>query len=205
MRKTLGSLVLLLILCSYAFAATLATDDFNRSDNADLGASWTEHLGFDPCELASNAVRAPAPPATCAEAFTTLLPEDQWVSILIATLSGSGTPGVQVRGTEGGLDFYGCFVNTDLTTLFKFVGGSYFEIGNTAVTTWEAGDRITLDVVGDNLDCKKNEVSALTGVGAGDVAGSGYAGINVDETTTVDDFRAGDFTRRTVRRVIVID
>ena len=212
MRNIVRSLALLLILSSYAWATQLASDDFNRSDDTDLGAQWTQYTGagHEPCQLLDNAVR-PTTLNSCSEAYTTVLPADQWASGLISTLTGDGNVGVQVRGSTdfGDVNFYGCFVETGLSVLFKVTSNSYFELASSAATSWSAGDRLRLDANGTALGCKKDGVSAVSGRDS-DHTGTGYPGINLDSgsdlaNSVLDDFTAGDFASTARRRVIIVE
>ena len=212
MKNIVRSLALLLVLSSYAWATTLVSDDFNRADSQDIGASWTQYIGagHDPCELVSNAVRTTGA-TPCSEAYTTTLPANQWASAMISTLTGDGNVGVQVRGSTdfGDVNFYGCFVETGLSVLFKVTSNSYFELGSSAATSWAAADRLTLEANGTALDCKKNGVSAISGSDS-DHSGIGYPGINLDSgsdlaNSVLDDFTAGNFGSTAKVRVIVVE
>ena len=178
MRNIIRSLALLLILSSYAWATQLVSDDFNRSDDSDLGAAWSQYTGLslEPCQVASNAAH-PTTVNSCSEAYTTVLPADQWASGLISTLTGDGNVGLQVRGSTDFADvnMYGCFVETGLSVLFKITSNNYFELASSAATSWSAGDRLRLDANGTALDCKKDGVSAVSGSDS-DHSGTGYAG-----------------------------
>ena len=131
--------------------------------------------------------------------------------MLISALSGDGNIGVQVRGSTdpGDADFYGCFVETGLSVLFKITSNSYFELGSSVATSGAPADRLTLEANGTALDCKKGGASAVSGSDS-DHTGTGYAGINIDSgsdlaNSVLDDFTAGDLVSAAKRRVIVVE
>jgi hypothetical protein len=218
MIRLLRSLLLLLTLVSYAAAATLVSDNFNRSDDSDLGASWSVIPGYgaEPCQIISNEVQGTTSAATCSESYTDNLPADQWASIKVVAVAGNGTPGVSVRQdntmTEG--THYGCFANNESggappgsgTVLFKIVSGSYTVIASESSSEWATNDILRLDAVGTVVDCRNG--TAVASGSDSDIAGSGYAGLNSTANpltdSIMDDFQAGNFSTA-ARRIIVVD
>ena len=60
--------------------AVLVLDDFNRADNADLGASWTAITGEGVFEIVSNAIAPTSLSSDSGEKITAGLrwPDDQY-------------------------------------------------------------------------------------------------------------------------------
>lgn len=78
------------------FRATLATDNFNRSDNTDLGVLWGPGYGTDDAlTLKSNRVTSTNVAAQSTETYvpSPSLANDQWAQITLVDTVGSGSVG----------------------------------------------------------------------------------------------------------------
>jgi len=191
--------------------AVLATDDFDRADNADLGANWTPlsdgNNGGDNFAIVSNAAKSPDAVDSC-EAYTGITwPDDQWSEVtLSATLAngqGAGS-GPAVRcAAPGTITQYRFIGNGSGWELGYFVTGSHTTIATDTTPTFTAGDRLYLEVQGTTLIAKKNttngsggtQVTTAQTTGNGNIA-TGRAGIahsSGDVTTAIASWQAGDF------------
>ena len=180
----------------------LATDDFNRADNADLGTDWEIVGSFSTFEVSSNKTVPHLLNADSVESNETQVwPDDHYSSAIIAALSGTASEagiGVSVRGSPiagpGNETVYRVVANlaaSNNTTVAKFIANAYTLLAQGTVG-WVANDRITLEVAGTTLTVKRNGTIILSTSDASIV--SGNAGITYSSTMTtasLDDWEGG--------------
>lgn len=189
--------------------AILATDNFNRADNADLNANWTPADLNAPRQLqiVSNAVTATDITIDATERYSALVwPNDHYsqaaVSVTGGTVSATNGIGLVVRdasgGTSGTRNFYRFTVNatgTGNVSLCKFINGV-----NTLVWTRTQarvdGDIFREDAQGTTLRAYYNGVQI--GADATDASlATGAPGLSYSSSVTsasVDDWEGGDFS-----------
>lgn len=185
--------------------ATLITDTFDRSNNADLGASWDGYSGSNPFAINSNAARPSAAAADNIETYNaTTPPDDQWAEITIGTWAAnanyrnihaacrfaapntiSGYTGAAETPNPAGKVFIG-----------EFVAGSFSVLASSPQTI-VSGDVIRLEVIGSNLTLFQNGLSRATA--SDGTRTSGRVGIVSYPNSAITDvdiasFRAGDFS-----------
>lgn len=194
--------------------ATTATDDFNRADNADLGANWDayDNPSSAPCQILSNQVENTTTGVDCVEGYNAYIPgANQYAQISLP--SGFLTNGflfvsalirLQASPTYSG---YVCRaqppdqINT--SRLRRVDAGSMSTLANETATTWTAGDVLRCEVTGSSLTLKRNGSTLLSASEA--TYGSGRTGINIFDdpvafANPIDDFEVGDLGVTTVVR-----
>jgi len=177
--------------------SVLATDDFNRGDNADLGANWTPN--FNSFKIVSN-VAEPNSVSGNVERYSGLTwPNDQYSqAALTGTLSttddeGCG-PGVRCS-TASANTLYLAQADTNGSghaRVYKVVDGSYTNLLN-ATQAWSVNDVYYLEIQGTTLIQKRN--GTQIGSSATDSAiAAGAAGVwGVQARGTLDNWEGGDF------------
>jgi hypothetical protein len=192
------ALVLLLVNPAWA-DTTIATDNFNRSDDPSLGANWTEMRNSFSFDLVTNSARPTNPGFDChafwnADSF----PNDQYAQAAITvtgTTSQTG-PGVVVRasGFEGTRNFYAVHVDhasSNNVEISKRVAGTFTHLAY-FTTTWVDGDVVKLTAVGTTIAVYQN--GSLLGSTTDASVSSGSAGISYSSTATagiIDDWEGG--------------
>ena len=185
---------------------TLATDDFDRGDNIDLGAAWDSgYTGQSNLQIVGQRVRSGVAASDSVERYNAVtFPSNQWASCIIATLQGTGVciPRVALRMTapppNTRYEFL-AFRNfaTERSRIHKFVNEVHSTLAEENVTTWASGDVISGEAIGTTLTLYRNEsTTALLTVVDNDIA-SGAAGINMSSDTIadteIDTWSAGGF------------
>lgn len=202
---------------------TLATDNFNRADNTDLGSDWDGDYyatgATAPLQIVGNKVRAGV--ASTKESNETYnavaLPSDQWAQVTLSTWAADATERyawVNLRaGAPQTPSYYQCQAARNepsgYTTLIERENGlgvSTYLLQSTAVT-WAAGDTLSCEAIGVNptvinvyrngaLIASVTDNASLTNLRTG--AGIWTVGLT---TVEIDDFLAGDFTGVTLPTV----
>lgn len=143
-------ILLLSLLSTPAFAGTvvLATDDFNRTDNVDLGTAWDPSKGT--FKIASNNAKTTDLGADTAELNNTVTwPDDQYSRVVLGTVDthtvglGYG-PGARL-GTNSGYRVVG---NTSGWELSRYTANVFTFIANGTSPTFATGDVIDFQVTG---------------------------------------------------------
>lgn len=133
----------------------LATDDFNRANNADLGALWDTMTGNSALKILSNAAAPVNISVDCAETYNGITwPDDQYSRgrfTLDAAAGASGGPGLLVRGAVGVETLYYLTAShTGDTVLVKVVAGISTVLANSPIGFTD-GDVFSLEIVGVSL------------------------------------------------------
>jgi hypothetical protein len=120
---------------SSAFAATTATDDFNRADGG-LGPSWTD-MNDGGMAISSQHVVGTSSTYSGDIRTAETYASDQYsqIEIISTQLNGGQWIGTAVRAQNGGQDLYlGLYFwnyGGPVLMLFKRVGGSWTQLGST--------------------------------------------------------------------------
>ena len=171
---------------------TSFSDNFNRADSTDLGASWSEVSGD--WSIISNRLSSGNAGGTvllrCAVPMAT---NDHSVQITIAATA-PVSHGVWCRGNGSGGLTSGYLWRNDGTTwdLFSVVGGSFSVIGTYAAAA-APDDVAKLQVVGSTVKGFVNGVQRVSVTDTG-VASGTSCGVRAESTNAVlfDDFTAAD-------------
>jgi hypothetical protein len=183
----------------------LATDNFDRANNADLGASWTVIDGA--MAILSNAATYTSSGSDAAEAYTAIeWPNDQYAQVAISSVGASAAEsgiGVMLRCASA-TNYYRIVVDNQVSnniTVAKIVSGAYSVI-TSRTQAWTSGDILKVEVQSNTLRVYRNGVQLgadITGdatLTAGDVglfySSTGTPGINVNN------FEGGDFAATSI-------
>lgn len=183
--------------------AAIVTDDFNRTNAANLGANWTDPSGngFD---VSSNAAIASVGGGFNQSVYTGAAwtgGNDQYAQAKIQVLSAAADGGPLARSSSAALTGYAYVVNDDDFTalggsihsaLYKIVAGSFTQLGSAVTEVVSAGDVIYTGAQGTTITGYRNGVSKVSQTDAAISSGNpGLYGYNT--SSTWDDFEAGDF------------
>ena len=185
--------------------SVIATDNFTRANNADLGANWTPQTGNGSFQILSNTAQPASLAADSGETYTgAVWPNDQYSLAVINALS--GTPGVDrgiavgVRMQTGSYGLYsfmaeGSGANPDCS-LQKIIASAFTQLG-TADGNFIAGDTLYVEIQGTTIKCRKGSGGSDLITSTGDAQWStGNAGINYSSTMTtaaLTSWEGGDF------------
>lgn len=171
---------------------TLASDNFNRANAANLGANWTVPGIDNPIPISSNVcTQATFPGIEYYSAAT--WPNDQWAQMTIVSPSSTSDAGMgpAVRVTSGG-DLYFAQATTSEVRLYKRITNGYTQLGTDGAGI-SAGDVVYIEAQGTSLLVKVNGATVVGPVTDSALA-SGNAGIwTTDIANTGDDWSGGDF------------
>jgi hypothetical protein len=183
--------------------ATLATDNFNRTNAASLGANWTASTasaGNDDGDFSIASNQCIADSAIPGVYYSGVaFPDDQWAQATAVTLAETWTA-VRVRNSSSAATYYsggsgsGAFGNNN-HRIWKTVTGTRTSLGSQAVNLAD-GDVLYLEAQGTNVVLKVNGATAVSLSGESSIA-SGSAGLGGRTSSSskpvFDDFTAGDF------------
>jgi hypothetical protein len=183
----------------------VASDDFNRADNADLGAVWTP-VGSALRITTNAAVFSSGNDADSAETHTTTLAADHWAEAVIKSPIAGGAGqgyGVIVRASTGAsFGYYRAVGNASGWELTEFnAGGFVGSLASGTSPTFADGDTIYLEAQGTTLVVKKGTTNGAGGTTvtttsdatlSGTLAGIGYS--SSGGGGGVDAFVMGDFS-----------
>jgi len=194
--------------------ATTSTDNFDRADNADLGAAWDPYL--DACRIIINAASNSTAATECVEGYSTYIPgANQYVQAVLSQgflLTGRYVwliVHLQAPTTYSG---YYCRAQSDDQTntsrIRRVDAGSSSTLANdTTVPQWVAGDTLRCEITGTTVTFKKNGATVLTAATANEYStGRGGIGIFDDpgsatfDLNILDDFEVGDLGASTLVR-----
>lgn len=204
--RSILTILLLIVFCRSVGAATLATDNFNRADAADLGAAWDVQTGTQPWKILTNAVTPNSLGSDSEENNNSVTwPDDQYSQAKItvtSTTAGDRGAGVMCRAATGAWTNYRLVVSHAASAnvnLSRRVAGTRTALANRTVT-WVDGDVLRLEVTGTgaNIVLKIFQNGSQLGADVADASGgidSGRAGITYSSSTsaptTLDDWEGG--------------
>ena len=184
----------------------LGRDDFNRADNADLGASWDVYNNS--LSLVSNKIRVSATfSVDCNEAISTVLPANQWAQISVSTWPVNADVRycwVMLRGVTPTTQTYYQYTiarndGSFTSQLSKKISGVETSISSENSTSWAAGDVLRGSVYDSTLRLYRNGTQLLSGTDSAITsslrAGCGaYVGVVTPaDTVEMDSFVCGGF------------
>lgn len=182
---------------------TLASDDFNRADNADVGANWDQITGeTQAMKIVSNTVQPTNASNDSGERYNAVtVPDDQWGQAAMTPVAGGETTdegiGIALRVAAGANTYYTAVVHKAATNnvgVYKKVAGVYTHLA-TFTTAWADGDVLLFTAVGSQLRVYQNGVQI--GVRVIDTSiTSGAVGIKYSSSITgasLDNWSAGGF------------
>jgi hypothetical protein len=182
-------------------------DSFDRADSTDMGNNWAtvskgsfQNTGF---KIASNTATPEFYDSDEAEIWDAFKVSDDQYAQAKVTISGTATdagPGLIVRGNGDGTMYRLCVskAGSNNVSLSKFLATSTWYLIGRLTTTWNDGDVLRLEVVGNRLRVYQNGVQ-LGSDYIDDSIKSGQPGIASSSTYTsgyVDDFECGAVAAR---------
>lgn len=176
----------------------LASDDFTRAGDVDLGANWdpcTADSSPDGFEISTNRARPDAPDADCSESYNAVVwPNNQYSEVIYDTTHADGAgagSGPCCRWAVAAKTGYRLVGNASGWELIRFQAGSGQVLDGGTGTTFAAGDlhRLEVRTNGGNVDwvSKKNGTTYASGTDtgvSGGIVASGKAGIGNSSTST---------------------
>lgn len=146
--------------------STLKSDDFERADNADLGANWT--VLNNAFKITSGVALPTATNADMAEAESTTLPASHWAECILnaAGTNGAGSGcGPLVRAATGGsFSYYRSVTNGAGWEITEWGSGGFVgSLASGTGTTFTGGDTSYLEWQGSNWNAKKGSANGLGG------------------------------------------
>jgi len=179
------------------------SDDFNRTDSADLGADWDSgYTGINNLQIVSNMARAGVA-GVCIESVNAISPgARQFASVVMPTLS-LNEGGVILRAAAPTTVTMYVFTSNNFGTndsvIAKFIAGVYTNISVSSTETWANNDTIRGEAVFSKQFCYHNGTKVLTGSDA-TITASGRVGIITNSVVIgnfeFDDFLGGDIERK---------
>ncbi|HSL02919.1 MAG TPA: PKD domain-containing protein [Nitrospiraceae bacterium] len=146
------------------FRSTLASDNFNRADNADAGSAWDAgYTDKNPMAIVSQQVRPiatnPADPKS-AESYHAVTPgDDQWCQITLGIWTGSEDRefGCTLRThAPPTVDWYWCYARANGSSNASIVSHHTGGVGDINLASdfsviWAAGDKLRCEAQGTAL------------------------------------------------------
>ena len=124
-------------------------DDFNRADNASLGANWTAVIGTNPYDVFSNTARCNGASAENASIYTPFTPSnDQWAEATVAAQSNDAYIGPIVRGSTN--NYYIFYGDPNNRAIYRLVSGTATNLASSA-SGFAINDVLRLEVEGTTL------------------------------------------------------
>lgn len=185
--------------------SVLATDDFDRADNANLGASWDQITGEFAYKLASNKAEPSVLNQDCAEYHSGIVwPDDHYGQCILTPSTSGGSAssdrgiGLAARAATAARTYYR--LSTDATGATNNIGLSKF-VAAVKTNLWfrslaiAAGDVVRLEVQGTTLRVFFNGVQLGADTTDASIA-TGSPGVSYSGTVgacSLDDWMGGDF------------
>ena len=179
----------------------LASDDFNRADNADLGTNWDAGVGeTDVFKILTNAA-AFTSNFDVDETWNVLTPpNDQYATSTLKATAADGVGigfGVTVRRSVAARTYYRLVGNASGYELGRRNAGTFTSMASGSGTTFAAADKITLEYFGSTPTLKKNGVAFGSPPTDSSIA-SGRFGVCYSSTAAANDaidaWEGGDFS-----------
>lgn len=185
----------------------MASDNFTRADNTDLGASWDTYAGMAALQIVSNKVRPSTLSNDNVESYNAVaLPNDQWASISIGTWSGTANyrnlhAGVRFA-TPDTLNGYTAYADNGGASggvriiIGEFTAGSFANLSEVA-SSIAVSDTLQVTAIGTDLAAYKNG-ALITSATDASLTGGRAAMCSYPETALTDGeisaFAAGRFS-----------
>lgn len=180
------------------------SDDFNRADNADLGANWDVMTGETGWEILGNQANCPAVALGGVDATESwnadTLSADQFSQVTLIAFNGGGLSqgtGAAVRCSAAARTYYRFVTNDEAgvnAQIAKFVAAANTQLATQAVPT-AVNDVLRVEAEGSTLRFKLN--GAIKFQATDTSITSGRPGITFSSpatSSTVDDWSSGDIT-----------
>lgn len=188
----------------------LATDNFTRANNTDLGTAWDENSGganANGFDILSNTAVASLLPSDSAESNNTVTwPTEQYAKAVFSATAadgvGTGSGVICCEPSRTAKTYYRAVGNASGYEFGRFNAGVLTSLSSGTGTTFTAGDSLQLDIKinGANRDwtLRKNGTSFATGTDTSPLT-SGRVGVGYSSTSAslavsaLSSFEGGDF------------
>jgi hypothetical protein len=171
---------------------TAFSDNFDRANSTDLGASWVEVSGD--WSIVSNQLSPGAAGGTIIlRAAGAMASNDHYAQVTIAATT-AASHGLWIRGNSNISNGYLWRTDGSAWNLFSVVGGSFTVIGTYAVPA-VAGDVAKVQAVGSTITAYVNGVQRVSVVDTSVATGTSV-GLRSESTSAIkfDDFTAADIS-----------
>jgi hypothetical protein len=162
------------------------SDNYNRSNNTSLGASYTVPATLFSPAIVSNLCNCGTSGGNAIALYNGTTPNDQGSLVTVAGCASGNYVGAVVRGSTSGDNSYVAFVvalgASQTVQAGKRVSGSFTNLGTTSVA-FSSGDTLGLYIVGNQLTVFHNGVLILTPA-ADATFSSGLAGVLLSSTVS---------------------
>lgn len=167
---------------------TLITEDFNRANANDIGATWDVQTGQTRFGISSNTAIPASTGSDCAESYNGISwPDNQWVQAALTTTGGASAGrgiGLGLRMSAAAATFYRIVLHEGVSAninVSKIVAGVFTAITN-YTTTYAAGGVLLAEIIDTTI------IVSYQGVVLGSVVdssiASGRGGIVFSSSTT---------------------
>lgn len=182
-----------------AYATVLATDNFNRADDADLGADWDVVTAMAAFSISANTALPSAAQDSAESNVSVAWPPDQYALAkltVVGTDGGGAGMGLHLRQVSGAKTFYRFVADhaaSNNVTIGKFVLGIFTTLAS-FTEAWTNGDQWELHIQGNRISVFHG--STLVGAVTDGAITAGRCGIELSTTVTsgfLDDFEGGGF------------
>ena len=176
----------------------LASDTFDRANNADLGTSWDVVTGESSFQITSNTAEPSLFNSDCSESNNSVSwPNDQYsqAKVTVVGTTADAGDGVLVRADTGARTFHRAVVNkagSDNIEIAKFVAGTYTKLAN-RTQAWTDTDVLRLEAIGTTLKVYRNGTQMGADISDSAIS-SGRPGVNQSGPVTsgfLDDWEGG--------------
>jgi len=177
-------------------STTLASDDFNRSNENPIAGNWSKPASNPPeaGKILSNAIVGSSASVSATAYYNAIAwPANQWSQVTVGTVSSGRTPGPAVRVSASVHTQYNIEPHTTAAsyTMWKYVAGVTTELA-ASTNAIASGDVVRLDVFGQTLIGFKNGVANLSATD--NTIAEGNSGIKLILSTdpNADDWFGGE-------------
>lgn len=183
--------------------SVLASDNFDRANNTDLGSSWDVQTGEARHGIVSNTAQPSDIGNDCSENNNSVSwPDDQYSKGKLSMVGGSdgngAGPGVAVRMSASARTYYRAVANkasSNNIEVAKMVAGTYTSLAQ-RTQAWTDEDVLELRVIGTTLRVFYNGTQLGGDITDSSIA-SGRAGIAYSSgsmtSASINDWEGGDF------------
>jgi hypothetical protein len=188
---------------------TLASDDFNRANNPNLGSNWSV-LGTSAAnrfDIQSNGISAIDTVSFHSDRYSAITwPDNQWSEAKIITFPTQGG-GPMVRGitTGSAKTLYLGQAGTAGSVIAKWLNNVRTEVAVSFTNTFSINDIARIEVEGTALRMYKNGSLVLSGTDSSITSGQPGIFIELHNSTSAvlyDDWAGGNFTASTSKAVV---
>ena len=179
---------------AFPWGATLV-DDFNRANNANLGANWTTITAFgNPITVETNKARGSAG-NFCAEYWNVSQYGPDCAIYDTFNIFGGGQFQYLILRSDGNTNQYELVVTTSTWQIYKRDSGGATPLGSSATQAVSSGDKWGFEVIGSALKgyyFNGSTWNVIVSTNDSTYTAAGFVGIGTESNGSIlDDFFAG--------------